>query len=108
MKYEIWLGNHYSYFDKGIAHHKDGSTSKLEMFVHVSTYGCDTVLVSDEKSPCNFSFPLRYYIKNGAIEFYSVSKDTPCVTFHNGSDNDIRIDKYGVLKSGESISISLH
>ena len=107
MTYEIWLGDHYSHFDRGVAHYDNGKTIQLDSCIHTATYGSDSVLIDDIDHMNECSFPLRWFIRSGALDFYSIGQDTPNVLFHNESQCDIRIDKYGILKSGESLEVPL-
>ena len=105
MKYEIWLGTHYSHFDKGVAHFNDGRTVSLDSCIHTATYGNDSVLIDDVEHIDECRFSLRWYIKRDAIEFYCVTADTPDILFHNKSGESIRIDNFGVLENDKSMSI---
>ena len=107
MTYEIWLGTHYSHFDRGIAHLDDGKTVVLDSCIHTATYGSDSILIDDVKHINECRFPLRWFIKRDAIEFYCVADDTPDVLFHNESGTDIIIDRFGVLGNGESVEVTL-
>ncbi len=108
MTYEIWLGDHYSHFDSGIAHFDNGRTTALDSCIHTATYGSDSVLIDDVEHIDECRFPLRWFIKSEAIDFYSIGEDTPDILFHNESEKDIRIDKYGLLKSRDSVSIKMN
>lgn len=49
MIFEIWLGTHYSHFDHGVAHLEDGGTVPLREWIHMATYGADSVLIADQE-----------------------------------------------------------
>lgn len=106
MLYEIWIGEHYSHFDHGVAHLDDGRKIELKNWIHVATYGNDSVLIDDAEHFADCNFPLRWFTKPGALEFYHISSNTPDVLFHNESNVDIRIDCFGILKPGESMTVS--
>ena len=69
MLFEIWIGEHHSHFDRGIAHLNDGRTIELDSFFHIATYGRDSVLIDDIEHIEEFNFPLRWFIKQNAIDF---------------------------------------
>ena len=56
MKFEIWMGEHYSRFDHGLVHLKDGRSLPLKAWIHVATYGADSVLIADEERYVGFPF----------------------------------------------------
>lgn len=108
MKYEIWLNNNSSYFGRGIAYMDDERKLSLMSWMHVSSYGRDSVLIDDEENFDSGRFALRWFITNGALDFYRINSDTPAsILFHNESGIDIRIDRFGILPNGESITINL-
>lgn len=107
MKYEITLTSDYGYFGEGVAHLDDGRTLSLLSCLHTATYGRDSVLIDDEEYFYRSRFPLRWFVKEGALDFYSVDKETPDVLLHNESGRDLRIDDFGVLRNGESMEIQL-
>ena len=101
-RYEIWLGDHYSHFDRGIAYLEDGRTIALKSWVHVASYGSDSVLIDDEEHYTYGRFPVRWFMRPGAMEFYSWDETVPSLLIHNSSSEEIRVDRYCVLKPGES------
>ena len=104
--YEIWLSDKYGFFERGVAHMADGRTLVLKSWVHVASYSSDSVLVDDEEHHTLCRYPLRWFVKDKALDFYSVDRDTPDVIFHNETGAELRIDKYGVLPNGASAEIS--
>lgn len=104
--YEIWLSDTYGFFDRGIAHMADGRTLELKHWVHVASYSSDSVLVDDEVHHTLGRSPLRWFVKNKALDFYHVTPDTPDVIFHNETGAELRIDKFGVMPHGISAVVS--
>ena len=108
MTYEIWLSDKYGYFDHGIAHMNDGTERPLGGWLHSATYGPDSILIDDTEHLRQGRGALRWFIYTTSMEFYRVATDTPkIVRFHNESGVDLKIDRFGVLRAGESMEIRL-
>lgn len=108
MTYEIWLSDQYGYFDRGIAHMDDGTELPLGGWLHSATYGPDSIMIDDTEHLHYGRGALRWFIYMTSLEFYCVAKDSPeKVLFHNESGRDIKIDRFGVLRSGESMEVRL-
>lgn len=107
MKYEIWIGEHYSHYERGVAHLDDGRMVELQSLLHSATYSYDSILFDDVEHVAYGRFPLRWFIKKDALDFYSIGDDTPDVLFHNLSNSDIRIDRFGILRKGESMKVRI-
>ena len=104
MIYEIWLGDHYSHFDHGVAHLDDGQDIKLKGLIHNASYCADSVLICHEEDWSH----LRWFIHADSLDFYKVYKDAPTVIFHNGSKKTLKIDRLTTLAPGESMEADLH
>lgn len=107
MKYEIWLGEDYTLFERGIAHLDDGRKLALMKHIHVATYGKDSVLIDDEEHYDLCRFPLRWFPVADGLDLYAWD-DISTMLFHNESKANIRIDRFGVLRPDESIEVLLH
>ena len=105
LKYEIWLGDHYSHYWKGVAHLEDGSTTKLYAHIHVASYCSDSILFDHEEMG---NLPLRWMIYPNSLHFYSVGSDTPDVILHNESGKALEIECFTTLGDGESMEIQLY
>lgn len=70
MRFEIWLGGHYSHFDHGLLHLDEGSTKLLKGWIHTATHGQDRVLIADEDRYIYDDFPVRWHIKENGLAFY--------------------------------------
>ncbi len=101
MDYEIWLGNDFIQFERGLAHYADGTKKKLCAFHNVGTYNAGSVLI-DEVGNDIEKYPLRWYPKPGVIEFYDWDQSINNLILHNEGDSDIYIFGYAYLKPGES------
>lgn len=99
MTYEIWLNDEYSHFERGVAHLDDGRTVELRTCPHIATYGPDSLLIDHGEEG---RWPLRWFIRETGLEFYSVCEDTPDVYFHNGSGKPLRIGDICELPDGKS------
>ena len=104
MKYEIWLGDDYTHFDRGIAHLDDGRRLDLYAMVHTSTFGSDSLLIDDEDYFDLCRFPLRWIIHSNRLNFYSWDGITT-VLLHSERQEPIRIDGVGILLPGESMEV---
>lgn len=102
MKFEIWLGTQYSYFDHGMLHLDDGSTKPLLGWIHTATYGPDTILIADEEGYLYDDFPVRWYIEENGLTFYCWDAEVKSVLLHNGTGKQITVGSCGVLPAGES------
>ena len=102
------VGNHYSHFYRGIAHFDDGRTVPLDSCIHTATYERDSIFIDDVNHIEECRFPLRWFVKDGALDFYGIGSDAPDILFHNESSKNIRIDKFGILKSGESLDVYMN
>ena len=104
MIYEIWLGDHYSHFDHGVAHLDDGQDIKLKGLIHNASYCADSILICHEEDWSH----LRWFIHADSLDFYKVYKDTPMVILHNKSKKTLKIDRLTTLAPGESMEADLH
>lgn len=104
--YEIWLSNTHGFFERGVAHMTDGRTLELRHWMHVASYGRDSVLVDDEEHHTLARYPLRWLVEDKALDFYGVDSETPDVIFHNETGTELRIDKFGVIPHGISVVVS--
>lgn len=102
MKFEIWLGPHYSHFDRGMLHLADGSAKPLKGWIHSATYGPDTMLIADEDGYIYADFPVRWYIEENGLTFYCWGAEVKSILLHNGTGKQITVGGYGVLPAGES------
>ncbi len=106
MKYEIWLGNEYIQFKRGLAHFEDGSTKELCAWHNSSCYGSGSVLVQEADFEIE-DYPLRWYPHPGVIEFYVWDAKIREVTFHNESNRDYYVFGYVYMKPGDTAVIPL-
>lgn len=102
MRFEIWLGEDYSRFDHGLAHLDDGRSLPLKSWIHVATYGADSILIADQERYEYCDFPVRWFIYRTGIEFYCWDKAIESITLHNESGADVMVKGYGLLPAGES------
>ena len=102
MKYEIWIGNHYSRFDHGFLHTKAGSCLPLKAWIHTATYGPDSVLIADPERYEYEDFPVRWFTTFAGIEFYCWDPEVKSIILHNDSGSEIIVKGYGVLPAGQS------
>lgn len=102
MRYEIWMGEHYSHFERGLLHQDDGRTIPLKEWIHISTYGPDTILITDQEHYFLDDFPVCWFILKNGLEFYEWSEEITSITFHNETGRDMEIDGFPVLKNGET------
>lgn len=102
MKYEIWMGNHYSRFDYGLVYLEDGRSLPLKAWIHTATYGADSILIADLERYELCDFPVRWFIYQSGIEFYCWDEEVESITLHNCTGADLTIRDYGVLPAGES------
>lgn len=101
MKYEIWLGDHYSHFDHGLLH-EDGQSKPLEIHIRDFCSEADSVLLADHER-CEISeFPVRWFAYPDGLEFYCWDVIVESVVLHNHSSIDLMVRGYGVLQVGES------
>ena len=106
MKYEIWLGDTYGCFERGVAHTEDGRTIELNAWVHQSTYGSDTLLIDDEENFKSGRFPLRWYIRSNGLDFYVADSDIiESILFHNEGSVDLRVNTLDILPIGECLEV---
>ena len=103
MTFEIWLGNDFIQFERGLAHFDDGSTKDLFAWHNSSSYHVGSVLVGGADSE-NEDYPLRWYPYPNVIEFYDWDAEISEIIFHNNGDRDIYIFGYAYLKSGETVT----
>ena len=101
-RYEIWLGNHYSHFGRGVAHMADGRDLPLKSWIQPATYGADCVMIDDEENYAFSRFPLRWFTCPGSLEFYCWDEEVTSLLIHNDSEEAILIDGIGTLQPGES------
>lgn len=101
MKYEIWLGEHHSHFDHGVAHMDDGSTIPLVGCVHLGTVR-DTLLIDREDRYKEMRFPVRWYIRENGLSLYGWADDVAVIVFHNDAGKDLEVRGFGTLKAGET------
>nr|CDL67037.1 unnamed protein product [uncultured bacterium] len=106
MKFEIWMGEHYSWFDHGLVHLEDGRSFPLKGCIHVATYGADSLLLADQEHYACSDFPVRWLIHPSGIEFYCWDEEVESITLHNSSGADVMVNGYGVLPAGKSRRIS--
>lgn len=102
MKYEIWLGEHYSHFDHGLVHLEDGRSLPLKGWIHVATYGADSILLADQDRYECCDFPVRWLIHPSGIEFYCWDAEVESITLHNDTSADVMVEGYGILLAGKS------
>lgn len=102
MKFEIWMGQHYSHFDHGLLHLEDGSTLPLKAWIHTATYGADSVLIADPERYKLCDFPVRWFTTRAGIEFYCWDAEVESVLLHNETGTNVTVKGYGVLPAGES------
>jgi len=102
LTYEIWLGEHYSHFERGVMHRANGSTVPLKGWIHSSTYSVDSILIADEARYYASEFPLRWYIEPNRIGFYCWDDRIVRLILHNDSGKELIVGSYGVLSPGET------
>ena len=102
MKFEIWMGEHYSHFDHGLVHLDDGRSLPLKGWIHVATYGADSILIADQKRYELCDFPVRWFIYPSGIEFYCWDAEVESITLYNCTGADLMISDYGVLAGGNT------
>lgn len=100
MVFEIWLGDHYSHFEKGLLHLSNGSSKELKGWIHSATYGPDTLLVADKELTVCPDFPVRWYIRENGLSFYAWAAEVSSIVFHNESGKGLEIGRFGVLENG--------
>jgi len=105
VRYEIWLGDHYSHFERGVAHMPDGRSLPVKSWIQPATYGSDSLYLADEVSYTFSDFPVRWLIGPALLEIYCWDSEVSKIRLHNGSSKPIRIDGFQTLRSGDSIEI---
>lgn len=102
MTFEIWLGEHYSHFERGVLHFEDGTTMPLKGWIHTATYGPDTLLIADEAMEVCPGWPVRWYIEENGLSFYNWDSEIQTIILHNVSRSDLEIGRHGILRAGET------
>ena len=105
MIYEIWLGDHYSHFDHGIVHTADGRQMPMKVWINGSTYGKESVQVTDEVRYTYPEFLVSWLTSPGTMEFYSWDRSVERITLHNASQAPILVDGFRTLEPGETLEI---
>lgn len=105
VTYEIWLGDHHSHFERGIAHLENGKDVELVTYYHSDSSSHDSVLIDHEDTG---SARLRWFIFSDKLEFYGVDADTPIVILHNTSGREIKIIGYAILHKWENAELDLY
>ena len=105
MTLKIWLDlDCFSFFEKGTVTLSEEHTEELYSYFHRGML-VDTELVGTAKGMARGKFLLRWYVRGGGIDFYGIDAEINSIYFVNSSKVPIRIDKYGIIESGCSITI---
>ena len=107
MIFSITLGKEFGYFDQGYARTDNDEEIPLKAWYRTATYGRDSILIDTVDHFGEGRFPVRWFVMDGAIEFYGMDKDAPELYLTNESGIDIRVDRYGVLRDGEGMRVVL-
>ena len=106
MKFEIWLGDHYSHFERGLLHLEDGTTKELKGWIHSSTWGTDSLLIADMDLVHCPDFPVRWYIHENDLGFYCWDDGIEAIILHNDTQKHMDVSRFGLLHAGETWELS--
>ena len=105
MTLKIWLDyDCFSFFEKGTITLNGKHTKKLSSYLHRGML-TDTELVGTTEELARGEFLLRWYVREGGIDFYDIDTEINSLCFVNSSKVPIRIDEYGITEPGSSITI---
>ena len=93
MTVQIWLGDHYSHFDKAIAIFDENRVEDVHAIIHQGML-CDTVLLGTSVEMPRCEFLLRWKIRENGLELYDVDPKVTHIFFVNFSKKPINIDNH--------------
>lgn len=103
MRFEIWMGEGYTYFNHGVVHFGDGRTLPLRIWFDGPILGLPvSLLLATNEWQVIPNWLVRWFILPDGIEIYHWDQDVTSIVLHNNTGADVTVKGYGVLSAGES------
>lgn len=105
MKFEIWLDDNFSHFNRGLVTTDDGEVYEVKSWLTRDQSGACKCLISDHPRDA-VNFLIEWIVKPQCIDICRWDKAVESILFHNGSNKAVGVKGRMFLSSDGKISRS--